>query len=232
MYDPLKGSNKLVPEITTTLEFGAELKLFENRLGLDLTWYKANSKDQILAVPVSNATGYSSLWINAGEIENKGLEMALTGTPLQIGDFRWDATVNFTRNRNMVVDIAEGVDNITLASQSGYLASGVTMKITSGQPYGDLYGTGYLRYYEGGEPDGLTHLDRNRPIVIGSAGAGAGFPTLTPASKQLVVGNAMPDWLAGIRNTFSYKMCLFLSLLMYVGEMTSMTSMVTGWRPF
>lgn len=200
-----KGSDKLVPEITTTLEFGAELKLFENRLGLDLTWYKANSKDQILAVPVSNATGYSSLWINAGEIENKGLEMALTGTPLQIGDFRWDATVNFTRNRNMVVDIAEGVDNITLASQSGYLASGVTMKITNGQPYGDLYGTGYLRYYEGGEPDGLTHLDRNRPIVIGSAGAGAGFPTLTPASKQLVVGNAMPDWLAGIRNTFSYK---------------------------
>ncbi len=196
-----RGSNQLVPEITTTIEFGTELKLFENRLGVDFTWYKANSKDQILAVPVSNTTGYSSLWINAGEIENKGIELAINGTPLQIGDFRWDAMVNFTRNRNMVVDIAEGVTDIPLASQSGYLAAGVTMRITNGQPYGDLYGTGYQRYYAGGEPEGITHLDRNRPIVIGANG----FPTLTPASKQLVVGNAMPNWLAGLRNTFSYK---------------------------
>lgn len=196
-----RGSNQLVPEITTTVEFGTELKLFENRLGVDFTWYKANSKDQILAVPVSNTTGYSSLWINAGEIENKGIELAINGTPLQIGDFRWDAMVNFTRNRNMVVDIAEGVTDIPLASQSGYLAAGVTMRITNGQPYGDLYGTGYQRYYAGGEPEGITHLDRNRPIVIGANG----FPTLTPASKQLVVGNAMPNWLAGLRNTFSYK---------------------------
>src|SRR5690606_15506505 len=159
-----RGSNQLVPEITTTIEFGTELKLFENRLGVDFTWYKANSKDQILAVPVSNTTGYSSLWINAGEIENKGIELAINGTPLQIGDFRWDAMVNFTRNRNMVVDIAEGVTDIPLASQSGYLAAGVTMRITNGQPYGDLYGTGYQRYYAGGEPEGITHLDRNRPI--------------------------------------------------------------------
>lgn len=196
-----RGSNQLVPEITTTAEFGTELKLFENRLGVDFTWYKANSRDQILAVPVSTTTGYSSVWINAGEIENKGIELALSGTPVQIGDFRWDAMINYTRNRNMVVDIAEGVDNIALASQSGYLQAGVTMRITNGQPYGDLYGTGYLRYYEGGEPAGITHLDRDRPIVIGANG----FPTLTPASKQLVVGNAMPSWLAGIRNTFSYK---------------------------
>lgn len=196
-----KGSNLLVPEMTTTLEFGTELKFFENRLGVDLTWYKANSKDQILAVPVSNATGYGSLWINAGEIENKGIELALTGTPLQMGDFRWDATVNFTRNRNMVVDIAEGVDDILLATQSGYLQATVAMRITNGQPYGDLYGTAFQRYYSDGEPDGLTHLDRSRPMLIGANG----FPTLTPASKQMVLGNVMPDWLAGIRNTFSYK---------------------------
>ncbi|MCW5909595.1 MAG: SusC/RagA family TonB-linked outer membrane protein [Cyclobacteriaceae bacterium] len=196
-----KGSDQLVPEMTTTLEFGTELKFFENKLGVDLTWYKANSKDQILAVPVSNTTGYGSLWINAGEIENKGIELTLTGTPLQLGDFRWDAMINFTRNRNMVVDIAEGVDDILIATQSGYLQAAVAMRITNGQPYGDLYGTAYQRYYAGGEPDGVTHLDRNRPLLIGANG----FPTLTPASKQLVLGNAMPDWLTGIRNTFTYK---------------------------
>ncbi|MBX2967345.1 MAG: SusC/RagA family TonB-linked outer membrane protein [Cyclobacteriaceae bacterium] len=193
-----RGSELLVPEMTTTLEFGTELKLFENRLGVDLTWYKANSRDQILAVPVSNTTGHGSLWINAGEIENKGIELTLTGTPLQLGDFRWDAMVNFTRNRNMVVDIAEGVDDILIATQSGYLQAAVAMRITNGRPYGDLYGTAYQRY---NEPTGATHLDRSLPILIGADG----FPTLTPASKQLVIGNAMPDWLAGIRNTFSYK---------------------------
>jgi TonB-linked SusC/RagA family outer membrane protein len=199
-----KGSNQLVPEITTTLEFGTELKLFENRLGLDLTWYKANSRDQILAVPVSNTTGYSSIWINAGELENKGIEMALSGTPIQIGDFRWDAMINFTRNRNMVVDISEGVTDIALATQSGYVNSAVTMRIAQGRPYGDLYGTSYHRYYEGGRPEGTVSLDRDRPVVINNTGSFAGFPSMN-TTEQLVLGNAMPKWLAGIRNTFTYK---------------------------
>jgi TonB-linked SusC/RagA family outer membrane protein len=199
-----RGSDQLVPEITTTLEFGTELKLFENRLGVDFTWYKANSKDQILAVPVSNTTGYSSVWINAGEIENKGIEMVLSGTPLQVGDFRWDAMVNFTRNRNTVVDIAEGVTGIAIATQNGYVNSHVTMRITNGRPYGDLYGTSYERYYPGGKPEGTIVLDRDRSKVIASAGANAGFPMMN-TTEQMVLGNAMPKWLAGIRNTFSYK---------------------------
>lgn len=200
-----KGNDKLVPEMTTTVEFGTELKFFENRLGIDFTWYKANSKDQILAVPVSNTTGYATMVINAGELENKGIELVLSGTPLQLGDFRWDAMVNFTRNRNMVVDIAEGVTDITLATQTGYTNAQTTMKITKGRPYGDLYGTGYERYYPNGKPEGVVVLDRNRPIVIESAGQFAGFPKRTPNTEQVVVGNAMPDWLLGVRNSFSYK---------------------------
>ncbi len=199
-----RGSDQLVPEMTTTLEFGTELQFFQNRLGIDFTWYKANSKDQILAVPVSTTTGYSSVWINAGEIENKGIELILNGTPVKSGNFRWDATVNFTRNRNMVVDIAEGVTDITLATQSGYVNSAVTMKIAKGQPYGDLYGTSYQRYYEGGRPDGTVILDKSLPMVIATSGSFAGFPVMN-TTDQMVIGNAMPDWLAGIRNTFSYK---------------------------
>jgi TonB-linked SusC/RagA family outer membrane protein len=195
-----RGSNELVPEITTTIEFGTELKLFENKLGVDFTWYKANSKDQILQVPVSNATGYSSVVINAGEMENKGIELVLSGSPYQRGDFRWDAMINFTRNRNRVVDIAEGIDEIILGSQFGYVGSTVTMKITEDAPYGNLYGTAYQRYYADGQPDDLVYLDQDRPLLIGANG----FPVLN-LSDQLVVGNVMPKWVAGIRNTFSYK---------------------------
>lgn len=199
-----RGSDQLVPEITTTLEFGTELQFFQNRLGVDFTWYKANSKDQILAVPVSNTTGHSQVWINAGEIENKGIELILSGTPVKTDNFRWDATVNFTRNRNMVVDIAEGVSDITLLQQNGYVNSHVTMRIARDRPYGDLYGTSYERYYEGGKPEGVINLDRDRPKVIAASGGFAGFPLMN-TTDQLVLGNGMPNWLAGIRNTFSYK---------------------------
>ncbi|SFC43246.1 TonB-linked outer membrane protein, SusC/RagA family [Parapedobacter composti] len=199
-----RGSNELVPEMTTTLEFGTELQFFKNRLGIDFTWYKANSKDQILSVPVSNTTGYSQVWINAGEIENKGIELILNGTPVKTNNFRWDATVNFTRNRNMVVDIADGVSDITLLQQNGYVNSHVTMRIAKGRPYGDLYGTSYQRYYEGGQPEGLIYLDKDRPKVIANSGGFAGFPLMN-TTNQMVLGNGMPNWLAGIRNTFTYK---------------------------
>lgn len=199
-----KGSDQLVPEMTTTLELGTELRLLKNRLGLDFTWYKANSKDQILAVPVSTTTGYSQVWINAGEIENKGIELVLNGTPVKRGDFRWDAMVNFTRNRNMVVDIADGVDDIPLLTQNGYVNSAVTMRIAKGRPYGDLYGTSYARYYPQGRPEGAIVLDKDRATVIATSGAFAGFPLMN-TTEQLVIGNGMPKWLAGIRNTFSYK---------------------------
>ncbi len=199
-----RGSDQLVPEMTSTLEFGTELRLLKNRLSLDLTWYKANSKDQILAVPVSTTTGYSQVWINAGEIENKGIELVLNGTPIKKGNFRWDATINFTRNRNMVVDIADGVTDIPLLTQNGYVNSAVTMRIAKGRPYGDLYGTSYQRYYEGGKPEGTIVLDKDRTKVISNSGSFAGFPLMN-TSEQMVLGNGMPKWLAGIRNSFSYK---------------------------
>lgn len=199
-----RGSDQLVPEITTTLEFGTELQFFKNRLGLDFTWYKANSKDQILAVPVSTTTGYSQVWINAGEIENKGIELILNATPIRKENFRWDMNFNFTRNRNMVVDIADGVTDIPLLTQSGYVNSAVTMRIAKGRPYGDLYGTTYERYYEGGKPEGTLVLDRDRPKVIATSGGFAGFPQMN-TTDQMVVGNGMPNWVGGLRNTFSYK---------------------------
>ncbi len=193
------GTPDLKPERTTSIEAGADLRFFENRLGIDFTWYQSNSKDQIIPVPVSNATGFTRLITNAGELENKGVELILRGTPVQTPDFRWDVLVNFTRNRNEVVDIREGIETIVIASQFGYAGATTTMQLIEGDPYGNLYGTSYERYYANGKPEGLQYLDRDRTLIVGDDG----FPERN--GDQLVVGNNQPDWLGGIRNTFTYK---------------------------
>src|SRR5690606_25024362 len=131
------------------------------------------------------------------EIENNGFEFLLRGTPIVASNFRWDVLVNFTRNRNRVVDLAEGLDEFPVGSQFGYVGSDVTMQLREGDPYGNLYGRSYHRYYETA-PENLTAVDYDRPLLIGANG----FPVLN--TTQLVIGNAMPKWLGGIRNTFSY----------------------------
>ena len=193
------GSNELTPERTTSIEFGLETQMFENRLGIDFTWYKQNSADQILQVPVSNATGFTRLILNAGELENKGIELTLRGTPVRTPDFQWDVIVNFTRNRNTVVDIRDGIESIFIGSQFGYAGSSVSMQLIEGDPYGNLYGTSYERFYENGKPENLTSLDRDREIIIDDNG----FPLRNP--NQLIIGNAQPDWLMGITNNLTYK---------------------------
>ncbi len=193
------GLSTLKPERMTSIELGTDLRFLENRLSVDLTWYKSNSKDQIIPVPVSNATGYTRFITNAGELENQGIELILGATPVQTGDFSWDITLNFSRNRNRVINIREGIETIVLGDQFGYGGSSVTMQLIEGDPYGNLYGTSYDRYYQGGPPEDLRYLDESLPLVIGDNG----FPVIN--SDQLIIGNAQPDWIGGIRNTFNYK---------------------------
>lgn len=194
----VKGSDILKPERTRTIEFGTDLKFFENRLGIEFTWYKANSRDQIFKVPVSEATGYPQIVTNVGEIENRGIELILSANPLQVNNFRWDVMLNFTSNRNQVVDIAEGLDEFPIGEQFGYSSSTVTMKLKEGDAYGNLYGRSYQRYYQS-VPENLKYVDYDRPLLIGANG----FPVIN--SQQLILGNSQPKWLGGIRNTFSYK---------------------------
>src|SRR5699024_6304785 len=110
------GSADLKPEITTSVEVGADLRFLDDRIGLDFTWYKANSEDQILTVPISNATGATRLVTNAGEIENRGIEMQLNLRPVQTEDIQWNIRINYSRNRNEVISIREGIESIFLGS--------------------------------------------------------------------------------------------------------------------
>ena len=190
------GDPALRPEQTTSIEFGTQLAFFNNRANLDVTYYKSNSKDQIIPVPISDATGFSSYITNAGEIENKGWEIVFGGTPIERGDFRWDVTANITTNKNEIKGIREGIDQIVVGSQSGYAGSTVTLILKEGQAYGNIYGSSYLRPGANPESD---FLDRDLPVSIGANG----FPVRT--GTQLVLGNAVPKIFGGIRNEFSYK---------------------------
>ena len=197
-----KGDERLKPERTESIELGTDLRLFNNRLGVDFTWYKLNSRDQIIPVAVSPTSGFTSVIINAGEIENKGIEIVLNGSPVRNNNFRWDATLNFSRNRNKVLSIREGLTEIVLASHFGYSGSTATMKYVPGYPVGNIYGSSYSRYY-GSKIDDKITVDGSLPLIIASTGSNAGFPVRD--GTQRILGNSQPDWIAGLTNTLSYK---------------------------
>ncbi len=193
----LLPNGNLKPELTTTTEFGADLKFFKGRLGLDFTYYNSLTTDAIIAVDIAPSTGYNSAVQNVAEISNKGIEIVATGTPVQTGDFNWDVSVNFTQYENIVESLAEGVETVSLA---GFVST--TSRAVAGQPFGALYGASFARTDDG-------------QLIIGSDG----WPV--QAAEEGVIGDPNPDWVAGIRNTFSFK-GLSLSALLDIrqgGEM-------------
>lgn len=186
-------------ELTTEIEVGAEVKLFNNRLGFDVAWYKSNAKDQILAVPIANSSGYQTFTTNAGELQNSGVEVILNATPLQTKDFSWDINVNFSTNNNEVVSIREGSESIFLGSNFGYIGSSGSQALYAGLAYGNILGTSYRRYYENPADEDPLILDKSRPLLIGEDG----FPIID--SEQKIIGNSTPEWLMNIGNQINYK---------------------------
>src|SRR5690606_36869394 len=109
------GNNTLEPELTTEDEFGADLRFFANRLGIDVSYYDKKTDGQILAVPVAATTGYTTLVTNFGLIQNKGIELSLTGTPVKTENFTWDLGYIFARNRNKVLELP-GNEDVVITS--------------------------------------------------------------------------------------------------------------------
>jgi len=178
-----KQNQTLEPERSNSLEAGLEMVFLQNRLGFDLSYYDKKTDNQIIPVAVSYATGYSGKWVNAGKVENKGLELTLFGTPVISNDFRWDITLNWARNRNKVVELQEGLENLRLASLQG----GVTINARVGEPLGTIQGTDYV-------------YDDNGNRVVASSGY-----YLKTATSDVVLGDINPDWTGGINNAFSYR---------------------------
>lgn len=192
------GVHDLKPELTTAFEVGTDLNFFNNRLGLNFTWYKSNSKDLIMDVSTAPGTGFTSITLNAGEIQNKGVELTLRGKPVQGKDFSWETLINFSTNKNKVVSIYGDLEYIPGGSSFGYGGSSPSFLYRPGYSVGDIYGTYYKRYYNGKTEDPL-RTDKSLPMVIGSNG----FPVRGDGTK--ILGNSMPDWIGSISNTLRYK---------------------------
>ena len=181
----------LKPETTKSIEAGIEMKFIDNRLGFDVAYYKSNSIDQIVTVPVSASTGYTGKELNAGEIENRGIEVSLNAMPVKTDDFSWGFNVNWSQNKNEVLELADGIETIQLGSFQG----GVTINAVKGEPYGVIYGTDYI--YQ----DGQRVVDP----VSGKY--------LQTANSNNVLGDTNPDWMMGISNTLTYKDLSFSFLI-------------------
>lgn len=175
------GNPELKPERTSEYEVGLDLKFLHNRVSVDFAYYDKTSKDQIFSAPIAPEAGFGSMVINAAEIKNKGVELQLNLTPVVYKDFNWDISINYSKNNNKVLSLTEGVSSIRLA---GFTAPGIF--IMADQPYGIIWGSRYLRN-EKGE---IMVDDDGFEIADDESGA---------------IGNAMPDWIGGVRNTFTWK---------------------------
>ena len=178
------GSSELKPETTTSIEIGTDLRFLDNRLGVDLTYFQQSSDDQIIPVPVSNTTGLARFVTNAGEIENTGWELLINGTPVKTRKFTWEASLNWSTVESEVISIAEGVDEIEFFN-AGFV--GIVNKLVPGGSAGDLFGYNFVK-----NEDGRLVIDDN------------GFPFIR-TDTLLHIGNALPDWIGGLTNTFSYQ---------------------------
>ncbi|GFD80318.1 SusC/RagA family TonB-linked outer membrane protein [Tenacibaculum sp. KUL118] len=180
-FNGTKKNENLVPERTKEIELGLETRFLNNRLGLNLSWYKKDTENQLMPVTTTAASGFSSRWVNAGTIENKGVEVSLDGKIIQNEDFKWNTTINWSKNNNLVKELYSDVENIQLASFQG----GISINATKGQPYGTIRGTGFV-------------YDDNGNKVVNDNG-------YYKVKSNQIIGDTNPDWNAGITNTLSYK---------------------------
>lgn len=191
----------LKPEISSSFEVGTELKFLMNRVGLDLTYYNTNSRNQILPIQLSNTTGYNSRIINAGLIQNRGLEAVLHLTPVKSSKgFNWDIDINWSANRSEVKELftdpesGQEINNYVMASRY------ITVEARVGERMGDMYGIGFVRVSD--DPSS-PYYDKTGQYVGQIVYSSNGKPLAT--TERIKLGNYNPDWLAGIRNTFTYK---------------------------
>lgn len=194
--NPLQSSStigmnpNLKPEKTSSIEAGFEAAFWDNRLYLDFTYYKTDSRNQILKLATTAASGYTSQVRNAGHIRNRGYEIQLGAVPIQTSKgFRWNLDLNYGANSSKVVNL----DDEGLITSYQLYSSGIQILASVGEAYGTLFGTSYVR-------------DANGNVVVDANG----LPKISTTNKTL--GKFTPDWTGGISNTFSYR-SLSLSFL-------------------
>lgn len=171
------------PEISTSFEVGTDFRMFDNRIGIDLTYYQNVTKNQIISSPLDASSGYTSAIINAGKVRNRGVEVTFNATPVKTRDFTWNTTITWSKNKNRILELAEGSDDYQIISQVGaaYLVGKV------GGSVGDIWGCKIVR-------------NENGDVLIDPAN---GLPVQSTEIEY--VGTATPKWKGGFYNEFRYK---------------------------
>ena len=175
-------------ELIKSWEAGFDVRFFNNRLGLDAAWYKTNATRQLLNLPMDPFSGYSSRKVNAGNIQNEGVEVSLNGAILDNPKgLSWNATAQFSLNRNKIIDLYPGVTLYDIKTLDA-----IQIVAVQGSYYGDIYGQTFQRVE-----------DRNSPYYGQQIVGEDGLPLITTDKSK--VGNQSPDWMLGLTNNFAYK---------------------------
>ena len=175
-------------ELINSWEVGAELKFLNNRLGVDFAWYKTNAKNQLMRIPLNNLSGYDNYIVNAGNIQNTGVEIMLNATPIQTETgFTWDTNINFSKNNNKIIELVDGVDKYQLGSYDN-----IKVYAVAGGNYGEIWGTKFQRV-----------TDKSSPYYGQLLLSSGGLPQATSDVEK--IGDQQADCLVGWNNTLSYK---------------------------
>ncbi len=179
---------KLVPEQSTTTEFGADIRLLDYRVGLDLTYFTQRTENQILSLPIPLSSGYRQQIVNGGTVSARGVEAILTLVPVTTRDFRWTSRFNFSSSRAIVEDLPRGTDRFTLSYSRVYNSVNQTVYfiVEPGGRIGDLWGTGHRKTEDG-------------QFILNADGGLIADNTLRK------LGNANPDFMVGNQHTFRYR---------------------------
>ncbi|MFC5410254.1 SusC/RagA family TonB-linked outer membrane protein [Larkinella bovis] len=176
-----RPAENLKPEISSSTEFGADLRFLGGRLGVDFTYYNSNTVNQLLSLGLAPASGFATQFVNAGKINNKGFELTLTASPLKGNSLTWDASLNLARNVNTIVELYPGIKTATLGGNTRT----TTAIVEAGGSYGDLQAFGWAK-------------DAQGRLLVNASG-------LPMVSAFQTIGNFNPKLTLGFNNTFSYK---------------------------
>lgn len=183
LFDP-----NVVNELIKSYEIGIEGRFLENRIGLDFAWYKSNATNQLMRIPLDPQSGFQNKWVNAGDIQNTGIELSLNASILDNSDgLSWDLTVNYSANQNTIEELTDDVTSVTLG---GFDSLAITA--ATGEDYGVITGTSFRRVE-----------DENSPFFGQIMVDGDGLPIHNP--DPIILGSQQPDALLGITNSFDYK---------------------------
>lgn len=199
----------LKPEMSSSFEFGTEWRFFDHRLQVDLTLYQTNTKNQLFTLPSSAGAAYKYYYVNAGNIQNRGLELIVGAVPVLKNDLVWRSTINFSRNRNLVKELHKDLPAFVYGDEG--FSSSYSMRLKEGGSFGDIYGKAFRR-------------DENGSIVYDSDG----IPLSIGEGNTEKVGNSNPDFMLGWNNNVRYKNCTFSFLIdgRFGGEILSQTQAI------